>query len=74
MSDLTVELRGPTKKSTVDVIDAYSMARRMSRMDLVNQILTEWVETRLHETSVVLSISRGNPELTEKLGIKTENP
>lgn len=73
MSDQTTELRGPASKSTVDVIDAYSMARRMSRMELVNQILTEWVETRLHETSVVLSVSRGNPDLTEKLGLKKES-
>ncbi len=57
-TDLTTELRGPCPKDTVDVIDAVSMARRMSRTELVNEILTEWAKARLHEAELITRLSR----------------
>ena len=69
-NELTVELRGPCPKDVVDVLDGFSMARRMSRNDLVNQILTEWADIRCHETSLVVALARGNPSLMDKLGIE----
>jgi hypothetical protein len=69
-SDITTELRGPCAKHIVDVLDAISMSKRMSRTDLINEILLAYVEARLHETSLLVSIARGNPELADKIGIE----
>jgi hypothetical protein len=65
-----VELRGMVRKSTVDVIDAWSMSNHQTRTDLVNQILDEWADARLHEVSLVNSVAEGNPALTERLGLR----
>lgn len=37
-----VELRGQCSRDVVNVLDAVSTARRMNRMELVNEILAEW--------------------------------
>lgn len=37
-----VELRGQCARDVVNVLDAVSTARRMNRMELVNEILAEW--------------------------------
>ena len=70
MANENTELRGPCPKHIVDVLDAISMSKRMSRNDLINEILSIYVETRIHETSLLVSIARGNPELAEKIGIE----
>ena len=69
MPEQTVELRGPCPKHIVDVIDSFSMARHMTRTDLVNEILQEWVDRRIHECSVINAVARGNPVLSDKLGL-----
>ena len=69
MSEMTIELRGPCPKDIIDVLDAYSMARGLNRTQLVNDILGKWADGVLHETSVMLSVARGNPVLAEKIGI-----
>lgn len=61
-SDITVELRGPCPKDVVDVLDAVSMARRMSRTDMVNEILKEWAEAKRHEADLISRLSRSHSE------------
>jgi hypothetical protein len=51
--DTTVELRGQCARQIVDVLDAVSQARRATRMELVNQILREWVDAKLAETELI---------------------
>ena len=63
--DEAVELRGNCPRGVVDVLDAFSNARRMTRMELVNQILRRWAKERLHEASLVQRVTRGNPELMD---------
>ena len=70
MANENTELRGPCPKHIVDVLDAISMSKRMSRTDLINEILGEYVDRRVHETSLLISIARGNPDLAEKIGIE----
>lgn len=60
-----VELRGECPRLTVDVLDAISTARRMSRTELVNEVLHEFVQQQLREASLVARITRGNPEVAE---------
>lgn len=58
---LTVELRGPCPKDTVDVIDAVAHAKRIDRTAMVNRILTEWAEGKLYECECIQRVTRGNP-------------
>ena len=53
-----VELRGDIERDTVDYLDVVSSHRRMSRMELVEAILREWVENKKHESSVVVRLAR----------------
>jgi len=59
---LTVELRGPCPKDTVDVIDAVAHAKRLDRTSMVNRILAEWAEQKLHESQCIQRVTRGNPQ------------
>lgn len=56
-----VELRGMVSREITDVLDAVSMAHRRSRMNLVEEILSDWVAKRLHEASFINSVTRSNP-------------
>lgn len=69
---IKTELRGDCPKDTVDVLDAISHAREISRTDLVNQILGEWCADRVHEASLINRVSRGNPTLADLLGVSAE--
>jgi hypothetical protein len=60
-----VELRGPCPREVVDGLDAFSNARRMTRTELVNRILSKWASDRLHEMNVLQNITRGNPPLRD---------
>lgn len=51
-----VELRGECPRATVDMLDAISMARNLTRTALVNQILGQWAEQERHQHSVVARI------------------
>lgn len=61
----SVELRGECPRLTVDVLDAVSNARRINRTELVNQILGEWAQQQLLESSLIARVTRGNPEAAD---------
>jgi len=63
-SDL-IDLRGPCPKETIDVLDAISLARGLTRTQLVNEVLGEWARIRLHEMSVMSRVLRRNPDDAE---------
>lgn len=64
---VTVELRGPCPKDTVDVIDAVAHAKRLDRTAMVNRILSEWAEQKLHEAKTIARVVRGNPALRKDM-------
>lgn len=64
----TTELRGECPRSIVNVLDAVSMARDMTRTALVNQILGAFAEKVLHESMLVQKITRDNPRLSDSVG------
>lgn len=73
MSDeVQVELRGPISRWIADVLDAVSLARRVSRTEVVNTVLEEWAKERLHEASLLTRVSRGNGSQPEKSGRSPE--
>lgn len=53
-----VELRGDVSRDITDVLDAVAKAKRCSRMDVVEAVLKEWMEHKIHESTLVLRLSR----------------
>ena len=58
----SVELRGMCPRDTINILDAWSCARGISRMDLVNEILAEKCVQKVHEANVIYRAARGNPQ------------
>lgn len=58
-----VELRGDIERSIVDVLDAVCMHKGLDRIELVEQILKEWVDDKLHECTLVVRVAgpKGSP-------------
>ena len=71
-AELTVELRGPCPRETIDVLDAISQARRMTRTELVNDILSSWCVDRMNEATLIHRVTRGNPVDKEPSGRRAE--
>lgn len=65
MDEPSVELRGPCPREIVDVVDAWSQSKCMTRTQAVNQILRQWALQKLHEHSVFARVTKGNPLLRE---------
>ena len=55
-----VELRGDISRDITDVLDAVAKAKRVSRMEMVERVLREWAEEKVHESMMVQRITRGN--------------
>ena len=58
MADNKIELRGTVNRDITDVLDAVAMARGCSRMDVVEEVLAEWMAKKIHESTLVLRLSR----------------
>lgn len=67
-----VELRQMMPRAVADVLDAVSLARGLTRTDLVNQILVEYTDKRVHEATLICRLSRGNPCASDTSGRKTD--
>ena len=65
-SDDAVELRGPCPRAIVDVLDAVSASRNLTRMQLVNEVLGEYARQRRHEWMVAARVLRLNPAGVEE--------
>jgi hypothetical protein len=61
--DDTIELRMQTPKLVIDVLDAVSTARRISRAEMANRVLEKWARSVIHELSLVERVTRGNPSV-----------
>lgn len=60
MNDLgKVELRGDVDRDIVDVLDAVAKAKRRSRMEIVEMALREWADSKFHESTLVVRLTRG---------------
>lgn len=57
-----VELRGPCPRKVVDMLDAVSTARGLTRTQLVNEILGTWARREWHVATVVGRVMNGNPQ------------
>jgi len=57
MPDANIELRGQAPKSLVDVLDAVSSHRRITRWELIAEILERWADDKLAETTAILRVT-----------------
>lgn len=62
------ELRQQAPRLVIDVLDAVSQARGLTRTDLVNELLGEWAARQLHEASLIHRVTRGNPDVADLIG------
>lgn len=67
-----IELRGTCPRETVDVLDAVSAARGMSRIQIVNEVLGEWARQQMHVANVLQRVLRRNPAHGESGGKAAE--
>lgn len=61
-----VELRGQAPRTLVDVLDAVSAHRRMSRWDLITEILERWADDKMAETTAILRVTGCGGKETER--------
>lgn len=52
-----IELRGAAPRTLVDVLDAVSAHRRISRWDLITKILEDWADDRMAETVAIVRVT-----------------
>jgi hypothetical protein len=52
----------------VDTVDAFALARNLTRGQMVCQILGEWAAAREHEANVLHRVKRRNPPDMDALG------
>ena len=64
--DNLIELRGMTPRSTIDVLDAVSIARKVTRIELVNEILGSWATEQMHIAQRICSVVGHNPQHSEE--------
>ena len=53
----TVELRGQMPRTVVDVLDAVSGHRRVSRWDLISETLQDWADDKMREVTAVCRVT-----------------
>lgn len=61
----SAELRTDCPKSVIDILDAVSLAQRLTRGQLVVRVLSEWADQRHREASLIAKLVRINPSDAE---------
>lgn len=64
----TTEIRVEARDELVAVLDGVSCAKRLTRNQLVLQVLSEWADARVHEANVLQRVLRSNPALSADIG------
>lgn len=64
------ELRQQCPRDTLNMLDAISMSRQVSRTYLVNEILGKWADERRHETILICRVAGFNPTESESVGAR----
>lgn len=52
-----IELRGSAPRPLIDVLDAVSSHRRMTRWELITEILERWADDKMAETTAILRVT-----------------
>lgn len=62
------ELRQDIDVEILNVLDAVSLARDVTRAELVTEILAKYARQRLHELTLLERLTRGNPHAQDRAG------
>ena len=65
------ELRQDIDVEILNVLDAVSLARDVTRAELVNEILGKYAQQRLRELTLLERLTRGNPHAQDRTGSLT---
>lgn len=68
----TVELRQHIDRNVSDVLDAVAKAKRVTRSELVEEILLKWASAKVQEATLVTRLTRGNGAWSEPNGGRAE--
>lgn len=68
----TVELRQDIDRGVCDVLDAVAQARRITRSEVVADILAKWAHGKQMEATLIQRVTRGNPPLAAPDGMTGE--
>jgi hypothetical protein len=68
MADRSAELRGECPREILDVLDAISTARDMTRTQLVNEVLGNWARQVRHEHMIVARVCGVIPAESDTAG------
>lgn len=68
------ELRQDVDCEVLNVLDAVSLARDITRAELVGEILGKYAQQRLREFTLLERITRGNPVRAEPAGALGQHP
>ena len=66
MAEHKSELRQTCPDSTLNVLDAQSEHRDITRTDLVNEILGKWAEVKVHEAMLIMKAVGVYPKTSDK--------
>ena len=66
------ELRWESDRFVVDMLDAVSGARSMSRTSLAERVLMDWALRQFREANAIQRVTRGNPLPPEAAGMLSE--
>jgi len=60
------EIRFETTKEVLAVIDGFCSAGGKHRTEVINQILSEWTTSKLHEAILICRVAGVNPQASER--------
>lgn len=67
-----VEMRFEVHREIADVLDAVSHSRGIDRNKLLLELVHKFVDERCHEAKCINRVARGNPTLSEAVGLPPE--
>lgn len=57
-----VEIRFMAPRELADVADAYAIAHRQNRSEVLLKVIREWAEHQVHVASVISRVTRRHPK------------
>ena len=57
-----VEIRFQAPRELADVADAYAIAHRKTRTEVLLEVMRNWAEHQVHVASVISRVTRRNPK------------
>ena len=66
-----VEIRFMAPRELADVADAYAIAHRQNRTEVLLEVMRKWAEHQVHVATVIARVTRRHPKAPESDGSVT---